>query len=69
MRVRTATASARGRPLTMRRRPQAQPYRVSWEIATSRLLSGRDDELYCRATLAARAHARRCPSPALRRTL
>ena len=33
-------------------RPQAQPYRVSWELATARLLSGRGDELYCRATLA-----------------
>ena len=31
-------------------RPQAQPYKVSWDAATARLLANRGEELYLRAT-------------------
>lgn len=31
-------------------RPQANPYRVSWDVATQRLLAGREEDVYLAAT-------------------
>lgn len=31
-------------------RPQANPYKVSWDVASSRLLAGRDEDIYLAAT-------------------